>query len=121
MLQFAALEQRLARVATQRLSNVNFWWQAGGTGGTADPVLVQGIFDREPADQLGGMAESFNPVLMVSSELVPGAARGDTVEIDAAQQDWFATYFGQLTPRFTVVRPRLVGVGLVALELSARA
>lgn len=121
MLPFAAIEQRLVRVATQRLSNVSFWWQPGGASGTVGPVLVRGIFDREPSGPLDGMADSFNPTLAMSSDSVPGAARGDWVEIDPALQSWFAYYFDQATPRFEVTRCLVKGAGLVVFELRARA
>lgn len=120
-LPFNLLERKMIADVTTNLANVSFWWQPGGAGSTVGPVLVQGIFDREPSDPLDGMAESFNPTLAVASDSVPGAARGDWVEIDPALQSWFAYYFGQITPRFEVTRCLVKGAGLVVFELRARA
>jgi hypothetical protein len=105
---FAALEQRLNRVATTHLANATAVWFAHGLGGQATSGL-RVVFDREAAPGLEGLVNDANPVLSVYAPSMPGAARGDMVEVtpDATGQ---AQYF-------QVVRALPDGAGLLVLHL----
>lgn len=108
---FAALEQRLNRVATTHLANATVAWRAGGWAG---PVLVPGIravFDREANPGAEGMVNDANPVLSVFEASMPGARRGDVLDVTP---DTAGT-----TTRYEVVRALPDGTGLLALHLMA--
>lgn len=123
---FAVLEQRLNRVAASHLSNASAVWFAGGLGhGTPVPGL-RVVFDREGGPGLDGLVNDFNPVVSVYAADMPGAKRGDYIEVspdnsDVLTDSWYI-YFTKTRGDFSVLafevsRVLSDGTGLLVLHL----
>jgi hypothetical protein len=112
---FAALEQRLNRAATTHLSNATAVWLQGGQGGAAVAGL-RVVFDRPSALALDGLVNDSNPTASAFAQDMPGAARGDVLQVtpDAPSQP------GQAFT-FEVARAAPDGCGLLTLELREAA
>ncbi|MBS3996612.1 MAG: hypothetical protein KGZ67_04645 [Hydrogenophaga sp.] len=122
---FAALEQRLNRVAVGHLSNASAVWYPGGWPGSqvVDPrswyeyffgPVVSGlrvVFDREAGPALDGLVNDTNPVLSVLESAARGARRGDVIEVTPDGTE--------AATRFEVVRATPDGTGLLVLHLMA--
>lgn len=108
---FAALEQRLNRVATTHLANATAVWQPGGWPVAAPVHGLRVVFDREAAPGLEGMVSDFNPVVSVFEASMRGAKRGDTLDVTLDATD--------ATTRYEVARASADGTGLLVLSLMA--
>jgi hypothetical protein len=105
---FAALEQRLNRVAVSHLANATVAWRSGAAGGVWVTDL-RVVFARQSSPGLEGLVNDANPVLAAFEGVMPEAARGDLVDVTLDST-------GQ-TKRFEVVRASPDGTGLLVLHL----
>ena len=105
---FAAIEQRMSRVAVSHTSNASVSWRSSAAGGAWAHGL-RAVFDREASNGLDGLVNDANPVLSVFEGVMPDAARGDLVDVTLDTT-------GQ-AKRFEVVRALPDGTGIVVLHL----
>jgi len=111
MSSFAALEQRLNRAVTRRVSNASVQWRAGGWAGPDAVAGIRVVFDREGGAALDGGVSDFNPVISAYEGDMPGARRGDVVEVTPDTTSAAVLY--------EVVRAVPDGTGLLVLHLMA--